>query len=110
MHRFEPNPLRWFLNFFDDVNFRHWAFDVSGECHGFITWQKTTTFANNLWLAVPEDLHDAPLADALDGVRMRLSNRHPLSIDYPKGRHTPVFTDQGFYHFRSLIWMSLDLN
>jgi len=42
---------------------------------------------------------------ALDHVRKRLPKRHPLSIDYPKGRLTSTFRDLGFEEFRSLIWM-----
>jgi hypothetical protein len=83
--------------------------DYGGEFLGSITWQKTKNYANNLWLAFPEDRESLVLPYALNKLMKRLSGRHPVSIDYPKGRFESEFTALGFENFRSLIWMKQNL-
>lgn len=108
--RFTPGLLQGLENFLDGINFRHWAVVESGQCSGIITWQKTNSFANNLWLALPEKTEKEILPGALDLIMKRLSKRHPLSIDYPKGWSNQAFESMGFENFRTLIWMSRSLN
>jgi ribosomal protein S18 acetylase RimI-like enzyme len=108
-NRFEPGVLQSVSNFLDGFHFKHWGVDHKGEFFGSITWQKTNNYANNLWLAFPEDRESMILANALHKVMKRLPGRHPISIDYPKGRFEVQFQALGFEHFRSLIWMKQNL-
>lgn len=108
-NRFEPGVLQSVSNFLDGVHFKHWGVDLKGEFSGSITWQKTSNYANNLWLAFPEDRELMVLANALPKVMKRLPGRHPISIDYPKGRFEAQFQALGFEHFRSLVWMKQNL-
>ena len=103
--RFTPGLLQGLENFLDGVNLRHWTVLDSGNCLGAVTWQKTKSFANNLWLAFPEATGNKILPDALNLVLRRLSRTHPLSIDYPKGWASQELTTMGFENFRTLIWM-----
>jgi GNAT superfamily N-acetyltransferase len=107
--RFEPGFLQIISNFLDGQKFKHWGVNYQDETLGVITWQKTKTYANHLWLAVSEDQEQRALAYALAQVMKRLSGKHPLSIDYPKGRFVSQFEAMGFENFRSLIWMKQDL-
>jgi len=107
--RFQPGFFRGLLNIMDEMLFQHWSFRAEGDLLGVITWQKTDSFANNLWLAFPEDGDGDLLATELRLVLRRLSPRHALSIDYPKGLCTNVFKSLGFHHFRTLIWMRCNL-
>jgi len=108
-NRFEPGFLQSFSNFLDGVQLRHWGVDYGGEFSGSITWQKTKNYANNLWLAFPEDRESLVLPYALNKLMKRLSGRRPISIDYPKGRFETEFEALGFENFRSLIWMKQSL-
>jgi ribosomal protein S18 acetylase RimI-like enzyme len=108
-HRFSPGPLQVISNFLDGNRFKHWSVESAGDCRGTITWQKTNSFANNLWLAFPEHINGDLLTKALHDVCKRLSGMHPLSINYPYGRFKPLFEALGFQHFRSLIWMRLKI-
>jgi ribosomal protein S18 acetylase RimI-like enzyme len=103
--RFEPGALQWLANFLDGIRLRHWGVARNGECAGVVTWQKSTTFADHLWLAFDEAQEAACLPEALTSVLKRLPRRHPLSVDYPQGRSTPLFEQLGFQQFRTLIWM-----
>lgn len=107
--RFDPGLLQILKNFLEGAYFKHWEFFLGGKCEGFITWQKTDSFANNLWLAFPEDTEVKNLPWALKAVCGRLVTRHPLSIDYPKGRFQRGFKKLGFTHFRTLVWMRCNL-
>ena len=109
-NRFESGFLQSLANIFDNIRLKHWSVVSKDQCMGVITWQKTSTYADNLWLAFPEDPEAEVLPYALSTVLKRLNQRHPLSIDYPKGRNPSVFERIGFTEFRTLIWMSRSLH
>ncbi|MEA3326114.1 MAG: N-acetyltransferase [Chloroflexota bacterium] len=104
-HRLAPGLLQSVSNFLDSVFLRQWGIEVDGETLGWITWQKTKMYANNLWLAFPEDLEHILLPVALGKTVKQLSRRQVISVDYPFGRFQEGFTTLGFDHFRTLIWM-----
>jgi len=108
-NRFSPGLMQCIINFLDGVRLKHWAIVDQDELQGVITWQKTTAFANNLWLAFPLESEGIVLQRALAAVLKRLGRRQPLSIDYPQGRSREVFSQLGFESFRTLIWMRCTL-
>jgi len=103
--RFTPGSFQWISNYLDNINLRHWTVEAEEKCQGVITWQKTSTFANNLWLAFPEEEEKHWLPFALTKALTRFPGRHPLSVDYPQDRFQAGFKALGFEHFRTLIWM-----
>jgi ribosomal protein S18 acetylase RimI-like enzyme len=107
--RFEPGFLQGLSNVFEGLFFRHWAVETTGNLSGVITWQKTESFANNLWLAFPEEVKAGALTSGLAFVLKRLPGRHPLSVDFTKGQFREVFESLGFHEFRTLIWMQCEL-
>jgi hypothetical protein len=50
---FRPALLQSLANSMEDKAFKHWSISVDGACQGVITWQKTSAYAHNLWLALP---------------------------------------------------------
>ncbi len=106
--RFEPGIIQMISNLMDNEILKHWVYRHEDNL-GYITWQKTTTFADNVWLAFPEESERLLLPPALAAVCKRLSRSHPISVDYPKGRAESVFSELGFEHFRTLIWMKRQL-
>jgi GNAT superfamily N-acetyltransferase len=108
--RFEPGLLPKISNFFEAVKLKHWAVYHNNECLGVLTWQKTRSYANNLWLAFPDNGDSLTLSFLMQRVLKRQQKRHPLSIDYPKGQFSEAFRAMGFIEFRSLIWMKQNLN
>lgn len=108
--RFEPGLLQNISNFLEAVNLKHWAAHFHNECLGIVTWQKTSSHANNLWLALPDDGEPSTLSYLLEKVMKRLHRKHPLSIDFPRGHFTDQYKAMGFKEFRSLIWMKQNLN
>ncbi len=108
--RFEPDPFYWLANILEGAKYRHWSFKTAGELVGVISWQKTTTYANNLWIAFDESQEQALLRPAIQKILKKLQRRHPISIDYPEGRAVEVFSGLGFHLLRSLVWMCCDLH
>lgn len=107
--RFAPGLFQKIVNAMDGMHHRHWSIVNKDEFCGVITWQKTDTYANNLWLAISEDHEDKVLPTALVKVFKKLSQQHPLSIDYPAGRFSAQFRALGLSEFRTLIWMEVNL-
>lgn len=108
--RFEPGFFQLFSNLLETVKLKHWSVNLNNKCLGVVTWQKTNSYANNLWIAFPNDGNPMILSFLLQKVLKRLRRRHPISIDYPKGQFSEAFRAMGFTEFRSLIWMKQTLN
>ena len=107
--RFTPGFLQSLTNFLDGESFKHWALWIDGRCQGFITWQKSDGFANNLWLAIAGGMEESVLPNGLARVMKGFLNNQPLSIDYPQERFEKGFRSLGFEHFRTLVWMRRSL-
>jgi len=107
--RFTPGLLQQVTNLLDGYYLRHWAIGKKNRLYGIISWHKTDSFANNLWLAISEEEEDKVLPTGLVKVCKRLPQHHPLSIDYPVGRFRMQFEALGFEEFRTLIWMEANL-
>lgn len=107
--RFTPGILQHVSNLLDGFHLRHWAIGDKNQLCGIITWQKSDSYANNLWLAISEKDEGRVLPIGLVKACKRLSPRHPLSIDYPAGRFKSEFEALGFTAFRTLIWMEVIL-
>jgi ribosomal protein S18 acetylase RimI-like enzyme len=109
LHHFKPDFFQQVLYFLDGERHRHWAFTQEQSLSGFITWQKASSFANNLWLAFPMDTADDFLKEALWIVLRKLPRYHALSVDLPKGQYQLPLKTLGFQYFRTLVWMMCPL-
>lgn len=107
--RFSPGLIQTAANVLDGVFLRSWAIERYNKLEGVITWQKTSSFTNNLWIALPEATEKETLPGALAFILRRISGRHPITIDYPNERCKTYFENSGFIAFRTLIWMECKL-
>lgn len=107
--RFEPGFIQRLSNFLDGVYIKHWRIGYHEKAQGVITWQKTDSFANNLWLALKNVEEEQYLIGALALLLKRLNKKRTISVDYPEGRFAKTFKTIGFSKFRSLIWMKQNL-
>lgn len=103
--QFNPGWMRQFLNILEGIRLKHWVVKSGDQCAGVLTWQKTNSYANNLWLAFPAETEEETLPKGLEIAMRQLPSRHPISIDYPVGRFEAQFKALGFTQFRTLIWM-----
>jgi ribosomal protein S18 acetylase RimI-like enzyme len=107
--RLGPQPLDWLESLLGGERFRHWAFEQQGDLAGLVSWQKTDSYANNLWLAFPPETESETLPPALRLALQKLPRKHPLSVNYPAGRCVDGLESLGFKAFRTLVWMSCRL-
>lgn len=107
--RLAPSGLLPVSNFLDGIHLRQWTVARDGMLQGVITWQKTTTYTHNLWLAMDPAAEVRALPFALQQVLQQRSKTHPLSVDYPHDRHPEIFEQLGFSKFRTLVWMRCSL-
>ncbi len=75
--KFEPGGFQSVSNFLEGVRLKHWMIDFGGNRVGTITWQKTDTFANNLWMGFDPEVEETALPWALAQVIGRLPDHHP---------------------------------
>ncbi|MBG0787478.1 MAG: GNAT family N-acetyltransferase [Anaerolineaceae bacterium] len=108
--QFESGPFQEIRNFIDGINLKHWALEHNGVCQGVLSWQKTTTYSHNLWLALAPDAEAGLLMGAVPEILQNLARRHPLSLDVAYGTRSDELETLGFKIFRTLIWMSMELN
>ena len=102
---FEPGIMQSIFNFLEGKNLQHWAVELDGQCCGVISWHKSTSFANNLWLGIDPELDEHALSAAMAVVLRHYAPRHMISIDYPAGKFVSQFKAMGYNEFRTLIWM-----
>ncbi len=98
------NPERWEYAF----KLRHWQLQRNDETRAYFTWQRTTAFANTLWLA-PDPYID--MDECVSAIFANLPNRigrvKPLAVDLPCGMAENALRVAHFRLHRSLIWMRL---
>ena len=98
------NPERWEYA----IKLRHWQLQSNGETRAYFTWQRTTSFADTLWLAPgPQfDLEECISALFL-ALPHKVGRRRPLVVDLPCGMAKHALLAAQFRLYRSLIWMRL---
>lgn len=96
------DPSRWG----DALKLRHWVLAANNKACAFITWQRTDTYADNLWLALdPQADHTSVIQDILTLTLPRLKRKKPLSLDLPAGLGDESLRNCNFEFRRTLIWM-----
>lgn len=86
-----------------------WAAVRNGKLLGVLTWQASSGYANNLWLAAPPETELVAAQALLLHARRHLSPRRPLQLDYPALRASAAIEAAGFFAHHTLIWMSASL-
>lgn len=109
-HHFETGPIQEVKNFLDGISLKHWAIERNGKCQATLSWQRTVTYANNLWLAMSPEADGELLTSGLPEIVRNFKRRHPLSLDIEYGDYVEELTAMGFKIYRTLIWMSRDLS
>jgi len=84
---------------------RHWAAIKEGRLVGLLTWVRSGGYADQLWLAVPEEIDDEAVTGLLKAARRRVPLRRPLSVNLPAGLAVQSMQAGGFNTHQTLIWM-----
>jgi len=110
---FKPAALRpgltgFLYRSFNTIDIHQWSASQAGKLLGVLAWHSTHAYADSLWLATYQEAEDTAAAALLDYARGHLSQRRPLTLDYPAGRAVQAIQNAGFYPHQTLIWMSIE--
>ncbi len=72
---------------------------------GFASLEKTSLFADNLWIVCDEENDEDVICAVVSHFRNSSINLRPLTINYPVKRGLKSFLDVGFEKNHTLIWM-----
>jgi N-acetylglutamate synthase-like GNAT family acetyltransferase len=72
---------------------------------GFASLERTTLFADNLWIVAEENHDEEVISASVPYFRSSTINMRPQTINYPIGRGENAFTNLGFEKNHTLIWM-----
>ncbi|PKO06919.1 MAG: hypothetical protein CVU41_04685 [Chloroflexi bacterium HGW-Chloroflexi-3] len=72
---------------------------------GFASLERTTLYADNLWIVAEENHDEDVISAAVPYFRSSTINMRPQTINYPVGRGEDAFTNLGFDKNHTLIWM-----
>jgi ribosomal protein S18 acetylase RimI-like enzyme len=121
LQEFYPEDMRWnvglkekkFLpglwhaisRFLSGISITHISIHQGNKLLGFASLERTTLYADNLWI-VAEDYYDEDVFSvAIPYFRSSTINLRPQTINYPIGRGENAFTNLGFEKNHTLIWM-----
>lgn len=85
---------------------QHWAVLEGERLRGVVTWQKSKTTADWLWMAAPPGGEGRLLDAFVPHWYSYRQARRRLRLNYPRGQAHQTLQDHGFKPTRTLIWMS----
>ena len=72
---------------------------------GLASLERTTLFADNLWIVAEENHDEEVISAAVPYFRASTISMRPQTINYPVGRGENAFIRLGFEKNHTLIWM-----
>ena len=105
-----PGFLNWLYRMFVDAHIRQWAAVHNDKLLATLAHTSTIGRSDSLIAATPavnadDEVHSQALAQLLIHARRVVSKHTKLSLEYPGGEMTDIFTLAGFTKRRTLIWM-----
>jgi GNAT superfamily N-acetyltransferase len=91
--------------FMSGMEVESWAVLRSGRLLGAVTWQAFQGYSDYLWLSAPPEIDDPAIYSLLNYARQQVSDRRPLSLDFPARMATYPIQAAGFKPHQTLIWM-----
>lgn len=103
------NPGLWgaFSRLWKQAFVQQWSAVRGGEWLGTLSWQFSATYANALWLALPEQASEQVIRGLLQHAQQNTTSSRPVSLDYPAGLFSDPIRSAGFRCHQTLIWMEL---
>ncbi len=100
-----PGLLGAMRRLISGVEVENWAVLHGGRLLGTVTWQSFQGYSDYLWLSVPPVIQDTAIYSLLVYARTQLSDRRPLSMDFPARLASYPIQSAGFKIHQTLIWM-----
>jgi ribosomal protein S18 acetylase RimI-like enzyme len=88
-------------------SFRHWTVSRAGQLLGTLTRQQANSYADYLWLGLPEQYEPLAVEALLKYAHAQLGLRRPLTIDFPARTADQSLRTSGYQLHQTLIWMTV---
>ncbi len=87
------------------ISISHISISNGKQQMGFASLERTSLFADNLWIVTDEKFDDEVIRAAVPHFRSATISMRPQTINYPVDRGEEVFMRLGFEKNHTLIWM-----
>ncbi|HSM24482.1 MAG TPA: GNAT family N-acetyltransferase [Anaerolineaceae bacterium] len=109
-NRLLPGFWNALSRFFSGVSVKNLSVFKNQQLIGIASLEKTNLYADNLWIACPEENDDEVVRASIPYFRSSRIFIRPQTINYPVDRGEKAFEDLGFKKNHTLIWMEEKLN
>lgn len=107
---FEPGLWNSLLQFVQDEPVYQWSARRGERLLGVASLENNRGNADNLWLALPQNLEEDALFALLTQARVEGSNTRTISVNFPSGVAERCFQSAGYEKHLTLIWMNQSMN
>ena len=84
---------------------RHWAALQNNRLSGLLTYVRSSSYADQLWLAAPPEADETALVGLFIAARRSVPRSRPLALNLPASMATLALHQAGFSTHQTLIWM-----
>ncbi|MCL4560369.1 MAG: GNAT family N-acetyltransferase [Chloroflexi bacterium] len=102
-----PAIFNELVHFFAVDRIQHWVARKDHTPIGFLTWESSHSYTDNLWLAPQPDNEDAAIRALLPLARSNYPSSRLVSLNYPAGRAIDPIKSCGFTPHQTLAWMEV---
>jgi GNAT superfamily N-acetyltransferase len=109
MPAIRPSFLASVMRLFTGSFYHHWSIQRNGDLLGVVSRQRTASYADHLWLAVPDQFDERAVEVLLKYSRQQVNLRRPLALDLQAGLAGQALQLAGFQIHQTLIWMAANI-
>jgi GNAT superfamily N-acetyltransferase len=110
LNRYKPGWLAAFMSFFSDEKTKQWTFRVNGQPAGAAILEKSSAYADQIFLAVPPQANGKATRALLPFIRASHSPERKLMINLPAHTLENTLPQAGFELSTRLFWMEIRIN
>lgn len=103
--RFLPGFWHVLSRFLSGISITNISIYLGNKLLGFASLERTTLYADNLWIVADENYDDDVICAAVSYFQSSTINMRPQTINFPVDRGENTFTNLGFEKNHTLIWM-----
>jgi hypothetical protein len=108
--RFRPGILAWLDQKINEKVIVQYAAYLNQRWLGTLTLEKTTLYADNLWVSTETAWEDEVIRAVVPFLQRKLNDKRPMTVNFPENRAVAAFEHLGFERNHTLIWMEAATN
>jgi len=106
IHNLNPDIFGFVYRILMNNHVVQWGYFQNNQLLGAVSWQESSNFANNLWLAVPPNSDESVVTQLLIHARYYAPSSRPMKLNFQSDQYAEAIQQAGFSKQQTLIWMS----